>query len=108
LFNRRWSDWQQANNRQSKGETMSKHKHTPGPWYYGKYADRVTKTKNSDGSDSICHVYTGNQAANARLIAAAPEMLELLMSCRAFASYEGHIDLMNRIDKLIERIEGEQ
>ena len=50
-------------------------KHTPGPWYSGKYIDRVTLSEESDGSDSICHVYQPSQRANARLIAASPELL---------------------------------
>jgi len=49
--------------------------HTPGPWYSGKYADRVTLSEESDGSDSICHVYQPSQRSNARLIAASPELL---------------------------------
>lgn len=50
--------------------------HTPGPWYFGKYADRVTLTPDSDGTDSICHIYGGrNQRDNAKLISLAPSLL---------------------------------
>lgn len=53
---------------------------TASPWHFGKYADRVTATEDSDGTDSICHVYAGNQRANARLISAAPDLLEVWAS----------------------------
>lgn len=45
---------------------------TPGPWWHGKYYDRVTRTADGDGSDSIAHVYGGRgQNDNAAYIAAA-------------------------------------
>lgn len=64
---------------------MSKHKHTPGPWqisvtsddgdyiFYGVEADGV----------AIADVYRGEKhEANARLIAAAPEMYEAMRRFR--------------------------
>lgn len=60
--------------------------HTPGPWF-NTWANRITPTKNSDGSDSIAHVYDrknmAEYIANARLIAAAPKMLDGLKTTRS-------------------------
>jgi DUF1680 family protein len=66
-------------------------KHTPGPWAYAGYARsmafRVTKTP-EDATGDVCNVLAGLAAktneeveANARLIAAAPDLLEALMHC---------------------------
>ena len=71
--------------------------YTAGPWHFGKYADRVTATEDSDGTDSICHVYAGNQRANARLISAAPDLLEACEAyLRAMEEY-GHPDKTDRM-----------
>lgn len=52
---------------------MNKMQHTPGPWKVN--YRRVTPVNGrQDGNDDICHVY-GDQDANARLIAAAPDLL---------------------------------
>jgi hypothetical protein len=54
--------------------------HTPGPWTYKDDFELVVVPKNDPQADAICEI-TGNpseQFANARLIAAAPELLEAL------------------------------
>lgn len=59
-------------------------KHTPGPWAFDD--DRVITSPHThnDLDDDVCEVYGGNddiaevRRANARLIAAAPELLEAL------------------------------
>lgn len=48
-------------------------KHTPGPW---KHDDTWGLIKH--GREEICALHSGN-SANARLIAAAPELLEALL-----------------------------
>lgn len=57
---------------------MNKLKHTPGPWNYNK----ITKLVQYDFYD-ICEISDNNgypeNEANARLISAAPEMLETLI-----------------------------
>lgn len=73
--------------------------HTPGPWHFGKYADRVTATEDSDGRDSICHVY-GNQQANARLIAAAPEMLNALQQFISFQDADDNVVSGEQLEQL--------
>ena len=72
---------------------MTQGKHTPGPWVNGHYDDIndeiVIQTHEGEYVASIdCDgAYEGKIAAtidaNARLIAAAPDMLEALQECRA-------------------------
>lgn len=68
---------------------MSKLKHTPGPWKYDDDPLRMRIHSEFD-HDIVCHM-VGNSAssmiqkreiknANARLIAAAPEMIEVLIN----------------------------
>jgi hypothetical protein len=64
---------------------MSKHAHTPGPWdYYDMAAYGIAICKGGIGGQNVghAHMYVGLTAeettANARLIAAAPELLEAL------------------------------
>ena len=58
-------------------------KHTPGPWaiYVNAPSDIVIRKMSKDGYElcSIARVSSGY--ANARLIAAAPELLEALADC---------------------------
>lgn len=77
------------------GGTMSAH--TPGPWFVtssGQPHDLVTSTHDSDGlDDDVCEVYGGNddsdevRAANAHLIAAAPELLAALKDAEALLNH---------------------
>lgn len=67
---------------------MSESKHTPGPWYHrsptgfvGTVADSIM-VASVYGDDPNCRE-DGRQIANARLIAAAPEMLEALQAFEA-------------------------
>ena len=67
----------------SPGDPSMSAKHTPGPWRCGP-GDGCAKVQANDG-DLCATVYGGNQEtdyANARLIAAAPELLEALRACR--------------------------
>lgn len=54
-------------------------KYTPGPWEYGKTADEIYFV--SSKNDYLCFLFAGEQEeqeeANARLIAAAPELLQV-------------------------------
>lgn len=54
--------------------------HTPGPWHFNGW-QRVTPVEGEqNGTNDICHVYSNkhDERANARLIAAAPELLLVL------------------------------
>jgi hypothetical protein len=62
--------------------------HTPGPWYVGQYGDNDSDVC-AEGGPVICALRSGNAdpydmtaAADARLIAAAPEMLKQLRAVR--------------------------
>jgi hypothetical protein len=74
-----------------------KTKHTPGPWEYGKPADggRVNVYADSTMSLRICRVDSGQDigmdaSANAKLIAAAPDMAEALIHMlKTFGKPEG-------------------
>ena len=65
---------------------MSKPNHTPGPWEHTGQGDIVGKEDNGFGLGyvDVCSVYLrtvrGRTNANARLIAAAPELLEALQA----------------------------
>lgn len=68
-------------------------KHTPGPWILGKHgvikAGVVRQYTNGESQDQIAmacgldHDNMGSQEANARLIAAAPDLLEALIELEA-------------------------
>jgi len=61
---------------------MSNTKHTPGPWHYDPHylTVQVDSTWMDDDNDKPvkCIIARVNEDANARLIAAAPELLEAL------------------------------
>jgi hypothetical protein len=60
---------------------MKTHTHTPSPWHLGKRGGNPA-IYGKDGTEvaEILHGLTPEWRANARLIAAAPEMLEALQS----------------------------
>lgn len=112
---------------------MSAGKHTPGPWDYvpstehhgpyvsaicGDIADCYTMSNPTaasvrNGGDSYPIPFQGDEAdANARLIAAAPEMLNMLRECRATFAYaagdgdgEAH-QFVDQIDAVLAKAEG--
>ena len=78
---------------------MKETKHTPGPWdvqdvFEGRIPiDAPQKSTGYDGATEICLVSAEDderQGANARLIAAAPDMLAALEKC---------VSLLNRIQE---------
>lgn len=99
-------------------------KHTPGPWNHGEgYID--THAVDDDGSrDYIIlaelHSTFGpdnygvdqwrlppeEYEANGRLIAAAPEMYELLEYIRDMATIETPTDVLERVNTLLAKIDG--
>jgi hypothetical protein len=81
-------------------------KHTPGPWEFGTPGDggRVNVYADSTMSLRICRVDSGQDigidaAANAKLIAAAPDLAEALRAILEFDSmdYSMHIRGMQKI-----------
>lgn len=95
-------------------------KHTPGPWQiefgHTQTASGIQYWQVTDGADAICcnqFCYTGDAEVNARLIAAAPDLLEALVMVRD-ADNDCHSDGLDtippmaraKIDAAIARAEG--
>jgi hypothetical protein len=54
-------------------------KHTPGPWAHENYQGVIhVFVDNQGGTPSVCKLIGPDKEANARLIAAAPDLLEAL------------------------------
>ena len=75
-------------------------KHTPGPWQYAFEGGTTAFITEADGSTIICIRTTENTtahknlAANARLIAAAPDLLDALkLMVEQFTKGSGHSTL---------------
>jgi hypothetical protein len=74
-------------------------KHTPGPWCLQRTPNDLDCSHDVApvGGDSICSVYRGHEA-DARLIAAAPTLLEVLQDAgRALAADTSESSLAQRI-----------
>lgn len=71
---------------------MSTEKHTPGPWttYLNTMDDVIIRKMNAAG-DELCVIAKGARYKDARLIAAAPELLEALQEMVEIAESQGHI-----------------
>jgi hypothetical protein len=85
--------------------------HTPGPWYVN--GDCIEADGPEGPRDITVAVATETRrgcdnGADARLIAAAPEMLELLRSARPIVEAAGHMDLSVKIWNLIAKAEGRE
>ena len=84
-------------------------KHTPGPWHTaGEQGVQIRSAK-----DQIAKVWTmrGNEwKANARLIAAAPELLELLREAAGYTrhpDYDWPVEFSRRVDAAFAKATGE-
>lgn len=68
-------------------------KHTKGPWHTGGKDDRVIYAADgyAVGNANVFHSkHEGDEEANARLMAAAPELLEALQYARRFLKPVNH------------------
>lgn len=95
-------------------------KHTPGPWFINNYNAQIDA--DAFGNKPVCQllwptaIRSENETlANARLIAAAPELLEVLKECRKMyggfagsAHYPDEARLIDKIDAVIKKAEGER
>lgn len=69
---------------------MTNAQHTPGPWVYHA---KTSTVQPYPGSGTICALsLRGEREANARLIAAAPELLAALEKVDAYLAPEGDED----------------
>lgn len=96
-------------------------KHTPGPWKNtGRCDEKIVATSRTNGADLVVCEFNGNfeacmvdeHRANARLIAACPELLEALKE--ALADCDDHNgenrvcqSTVNKMRDIINQIEGE-
>ena len=92
--------WQQAENAKNQNGGMPPSGHTPGPWeavqltpsHWTSPEWAITGPRQGIGADLIGHCYRqrDNAEANARLIAAAPELLAALDECLAWFDLDPH------------------
>lgn len=71
-------------------------KHTPGPWGTLTFSNHELQTDFAMvkiGSRAHMVGYSGEDKANARLIAAAPDMLAALQACHEAMSYMSEYDI---------------
>ncbi len=89
-------------------------KHTPGPWE-AQISDvsspYVTARRNGDDIGIDCIASVNQQLhdvaeANARLIAAAPEMLKFIERCQAWFTHNGVVAIRNEARELIAKAGG--
>lgn len=85
---------------------MTQAQYTPGPWRIHKYSTDLVKDAErivgADGSSVVMDVYgksLENADANARLIAAAPDLLEALEYCLKQCVASGHVSAEPHIIK---------
>lgn len=87
--------------------------HTPGPWR--RYKDKTGRVSKIEGRGRrVCTFQPSdlNAEANAALIAAAPEMLAMLLELQECAGYWSEYDvplgLKERLDTAIRKARGEE
>lgn len=97
---------------------MNDNKHTPGPWRISKSLSgeeaAIIDSKSSDQfSGSICQLFKqlrskdpeGEKLANAKLIAAAPEMYEIVKELYEYSMSTGHKGLIfPKLDAVMTKI----
>jgi len=101
--------------------TMNEPKHTPGPWHLSNLAangeQEICVSRSSElGGASICVVESSRRAdtllADARLIAAAPELLAVLKAIADHTRYmeeqDGWPEIQEAMDAAIAKAEGGQ
>jgi len=91
--------------------------YTPGPWTPGLCGAALNVQIKSDDGNTVAAIFSTNknyrnQNANALLIAAAPDMLEVLQELDECASYWSQYDvpvgIHDRIKSAITKAKGEQ
>ena len=82
-------------------------KHTQGPWYVNPRDDQEVLGPDGEPifnhyNDGVC----GTEPANARLVAAAPELLEALLEALPYVP-EHHGPVIHKINEAIAKAKGE-
>lgn len=90
---------------------MNEIKHTPGPWEINKYGE-VVAAGHTLRLTGVAISSKDDAEANTKLIAAAPEMLELLKQVQHIeigynCTGDEHVLVYDLIPELINKIEGE-
>ena len=88
---------------------MTKPKHTPGPWSVRNFSSKTPDTFRVYGANETNGLAICGSEANARLIAAAPEMLELLTIAQNYVVIAGDprsVELHEAIINLIAKATG--
>lgn len=81
-------------------------KHTPGPWHF---ANGVQIRSDKHQIAKVWMMRGGEGAANARLIAAAPDMLEVLEAVETLVTRDRHDDInIDSLRAVIAKVRGEQ
>ena len=78
--------------------------HTPGPWKARMNCDVMA------GERLVADCMTGwlrEDRANARLVAAAPEMLDMLIELQECSNWNTLVDIAERLDAVISKAKGE-
>lgn len=89
---------------------MSDMKHTPGPWRFNcdDHPDVLDTNGNPVAWPSTLNRSIETANANARLIAAAPEMLELLLELRGLWGADADLwPCYEKAETLLKKLEGE-
>ena len=91
------------------GSEMAMSKHTPGPWLVGYAVRGAFQIEDEYGMVLCTRNYWDNNAeaseANARLIAAAPDLLAMLKVAQLWLDIDGRYD-MQGINAVIAKAEG--
>ena len=86
---------------------MSETKHIEGPWDWGQLEDGIFAVYATSPASTVAIIRTGPNAADrARLIAAAPELLDALKMAQIWLDYDGRYD-MQKINAAIAKAKGE-
>lgn len=80
--------------------------HTPGPWLHGKTSDEIITPKGI-GVAAPCDGYDEDQwAADATLIAAAPDLLDALKTALRLADLQGQPRVVGIMQAAVAKAEG--
>lgn len=87
-------------------------KHTPGPWKVdSEYPERITDSNNdgiADCVDWFSYKTWEEKEENAKLISAAPELLEALIAALPYVKHSGLKVTVEKVEAAIEKATGQK